>query len=162
MRHVLFILAILLSQNFLHSVEKDFTMPLTTPTQAAPREVRLQLEISDNDTKVYGIQQANLYTEISTRLALGQIMVKPDTHLPLLLLRVKSIDADRAVATFIQLSFSEDATLTRNKSSILAMTWSQATLISGPKEEVAKEVTQTVITMVNTFILDYQKAMAPA
>lgn len=163
MKQILFLFALLFSQNFLHAAEaqKEFSMPITTPAESNPREVRLQLEISENDIKSYGIQQSALYTEISTRLALGQIQVKTDPNLPLLVLRIKSIEADRAIATFIQLAFSEEATLTRNKSPIFAMTWFQATLISGPKEEMPKEATQVVISMTNTFILDYQKALAP-
>lgn len=161
MRHIFLIFALLFAQHGLYSAEKEFSMPLNTPTQSNPREIRLQLDLSENDMKTYGLQQSTLYTEMNTRLSLGQIQIKTDETLPVLVLRVKSIEADRAVATFIQLAFSEEATLTRNKSPMMAMTWSKATLIAGPKEDVAKEVTQAVITMTNTFILDYQKAMTP-
>lgn len=141
-------------------MSKEYTMQLKDTKQQAPRQIRLQLELSESDVKDYGLPQSMLSSELSTRLALAQIQIKDDPALPRLVLRVKSIQADRAIATFVQLGFFEDAVLTRNKSTISALTWSQATLISGPKEEMVKEVTQIIISMVNSFILDYNKAMS--
>ncbi len=158
----IFLLFTVLACNMLHSAEKEFSMPLSTPSQQAPRQVRLQIELSEADVKDYGMQQSTLYTEIATRLSLGQIQIQDDPSLPLLILRIKSIQADRAIATFVQMAFFEDAVLVRNNSNILAMTWSQATMITSSKEDLTKEVSQAMIAMTNAFILDYQKAMVPS
>jgi hypothetical protein len=139
---------------------QEYTMELNTPAKESARQIRLQLELSEADVKDFGLNQAQIVNEISTRLALGQIQVKDDPALPKLVLRAKSIQADRAIATFVQLGFFEDAILKRNNTSIPALTWSQATLISGPKEDLSKEVDQVIITMINAFILDYHKAMS--
>ncbi|MBS0655531.1 MAG: hypothetical protein JSR46_07135 [Verrucomicrobia bacterium] len=159
MRSILLMIALLFSQNILLGAGPEFSMPVTTQGQNAHRTIRLDLEIAENDSRLYGLQQSALLSEITSRLTLAQIQVKNDPGLPQLTLRVKSIEADRVIATFVQLFFSEPATLIRNNSSILALTWSQATLIAGPKEDMIKEVTQSVVSMVNSFILDYQKAM---
>jgi hypothetical protein len=146
------------------SSNTEFTMPVPTTVKAqvtAPREIRLQLEIDDNDIRDYGLQQPLITSEIQTRLSLAQIKIKDDAHLPQLVLRVKSIKADRAIASFIQLAFFEEAQLLRNQNTLQALTWSQATLISCAQEDVSKEVNQVIIQMVNSFILDYQKAISP-
>lgn len=162
MRLCLLLTSLFLACCSVYAAESGFSMPVATPEQKMPRQVRLQLEIEENDIKDYGLQASALQTEITTRLSLGQIQVKDDPSLPLLLLRIKSIQADRAIASFVQLVFFEDAILKRNRMEFMAMTWSKATLISGPKEDLTKELTQAVVSMVNTFILDYHKAMAPA
>ena len=135
-------------------------MEITPPGAETSRQIRLQLELSEADVKDFALNKAQIVNEISTRLALGQIQVKDDPKLPKLVLRIKSIQADRAIATFVQLAFFEDAILKRNNSSIMALTWSQATLVSGPKEDLAKEIDQVIITMINAYILDYHKAMS--
>ena len=140
---------------------QEFSMPVVTPTQTAPRQIRILLEIADNDIKDYGLSQAMIYNEIQTRLQLAQIQIKDEPKLPQLVLRIKSIQADRAIATFIQFSFYEEAILVRNQNSLQALTWSQATLISCAKEDLAKEVNPIIIQMINSFILDYQKALSP-
>jgi hypothetical protein len=159
MRSIVLMFALLFSQNVLFGAAPEFSMPVTNPGQNAQRTIRLQLEIAENDTHLYGLQQSALLSEITSRLTLAQVQVKNDPGLPQLTLRVKSIEADRVIATFVQLFFSEPATLIRNNSNILALTWSQATLIAGPKEDMTKEVTQSVVSMVNSFVLDYQKAI---
>lgn len=139
---------------------KEFTMPLNENKNERPRQIRLQIEIAETDIKDYALEQSTIVNEISTRLALAQIQIKDDPSLPKLVLRIKSIQADRAIATFVQMGFFEEATLKRNNNSIMALTWSQATLISGPKDEMIKEITQVVIGMCNSFILEYNKAFA--
>lgn len=139
---------------------QEYTMELKSEKTKAKRQLRLQLEVDESDIKNYGLQQSAIYTEISTRLGLAQIEIKTDTSLPKLVLRIKSIQADRAVATFIELGYFEEVTLLRNNTGILALTWSQATLISGAKDDLVKEVMPIVIDMTNAFILEYNKAFA--
>ncbi len=139
----------------------EFSMPTHVNKTAAEKALRLKIEIADSDMQTYGFKQGAIYTEIVSRLALGSIQVKDDPKYPQLVLRIKSIQADRAVASFIQLGFFEEANLVRNQSVVQALTWSQATMLSCAKEDVVKEVTQVVNQMTNSFILDYQKAMVP-
>lgn len=163
MNYALALLGLLLSTGGLSAdapMPQEYSMELKEEKPQAARQIRLQLELSESDIKDYGLQQSTIFNEISTRLALAQIQIKDDVSLPKLVLRVKSIQADRAIATFVQLGFFEEATLKRNNSGIMALTWSQATLISGAKEELVKEITQVVIGMCNSFILDYNKAFS--
>lgn len=143
------------------SSSNEFRMSTVPPNQPQARQIRVQIDISENDVKDYGIQQGIIFNEVQTRMALAQIQIKDDPKLPQLALRVKSIQADRAVATYIQLAFYEEAQLTRNQNTLQALTWSQATLISCAKEDLIKEINQLVIQMTNNFILDYQKALSP-
>ncbi len=139
----------------------EFSMPVHPPKTAVEKVVRIKLEISESDLAAYGLQQSAIYNEIVTRLSLAAIRVKDDPAVPQLILRIKAIQADRAVAAFIQLGFFEEANLIRNQSVVQALTWSQATMLSCAKEDLAKEVGQVIISMTNSFILDYQKAMVP-
>jgi len=141
--------------------QTEFSMPVHTPKETAARAVRLQIEVPESDARDYGLQPSMFYTEIMTRLSLGQIQIKDDPKYPQLVLRIKTIQADRALASFIQLAYYEDATLTRNQNAVMALTWSQATMLSCAKEDLIKEVNQVVVQMTNSFILDFQKAMAP-
>lgn len=149
----------------LHSADtpapSEFSMPVHTPKPVVTKALRIKIEIADSDLKTYDLQQGVIYNEIATRLALAAIQIKDDAALPQLVLRVKAIQADRAVAAFIQLGFFEDATLIRNQSAVQALTWSQATMLSCAKEELPKEIAQVIVQMTNSFILDYQKAMVP-
>lgn len=140
----------------------DYAMPLKTQKEqaAVPRVVRLILDVSENDIQEYGLQLSTINTEIATRLQLAQIQIKDEQGFPQLVLRIKSILADRAIATFVQMSYAEDATLSRTLNSVMAITWSQATMISCAKEDLVREVTQVVVQMTNNFILDYQKVMS--
>ena len=153
----------LFAQNMTQSPAQEpqqFTMELKEPKVEAPKKVQLELEIPDSDVQEFGISKTALQNEITTRLQLAQIQIKDEPNLAKLVLRVKSIQADRAVATFVQMGFFEEAQLKRNKGMIMALTWSQATLISGSPEDVNREVMQLVTTMTNAFILEYHKAMA--
>lgn len=139
---------------------KEYIIDFKDKAKPSTRQIQLQVDIAEGDIKDYGLDQSAVMHELSTRLSLAQIQIKDDPAFPKLVLRIKSIQADRAVATFVQLGFFEDSMLIRNKSSIPALTWSQATLISGPKEEMTKEVTQIIVSMINSFIMDYNKAMS--
>lgn len=139
----------------------EFSMPLQAEKPAAQRVVRVKVDIADSDVAAFGIQSAALYNELTTRLGLAAIQIKEDPKAPELVLRVKAIQADRAVAAYIQLAFYEEAALTRNQSTIEALTWSQATMLSCAKEDLSKEIMQVVVQMANGFVMDYQKAMVP-
>ncbi len=139
----------------------EFSMPTHVEKKATEKALRLKIEIADSDMQAYGFKQGAIYNEMVSRMQLGSIQVKDDPKYPQLVLRIKSIQADRAVATFVQLGFFEEANLVRNQSVVQALTWSQATMLSCAKEDVVKEVTQVVNQMTNSFILDYQKAMVP-
>ncbi|MCE5295463.1 MAG: hypothetical protein LLF94_12750 [Chlamydiales bacterium] len=139
----------------------EFSMPTHVAKTPVEKVIRVKIDISESDLTTYGLQQSAIYNEIATRLSLGTIQIKDDPSAPQLILRVKAIQADRAVAAFIQLGFFEDATLVRNQSTVQALTWSQATMLSCAKEDLSKEVAQVIIGMTNSFILDYQKAMVP-
>ncbi len=139
----------------------EFSMPMQPPKAPVQKALGVQIDIAESDVQAYGLQKSAIYNEISTRLALATIQIKSDSHIPQLVLRVKAIQADRAIASFIQLAFFEEAQLLRNQSIVQAMTWSQATMLSCAKEDLNKEVMQVIIQMVNAFILEYQKAMVP-
>lgn len=139
----------------------EFSMPVHTAKTAVEKIVRLKIDIAESDISAYSLQQSAIYNEISTRLSLGAIQIKDDPSAPELVLRIKAIQADRAVAAFVQMGFFEEANLVRNQSIVQALTWSQATMLSCSKEDLSKEVSQVIIQMINSFILDYQKAMVP-
>lgn len=164
MKKLLF-LALLLSASSLQgadtSAPAEFSMPVHTPKTAAEKVLRLKIDIAESDISAYNLQQSAIYNEITTRLSLGAIQIKDDASAPELVLRIKAIQADRAVAAFVQMGFFEEANLVRNQSVVQALTWSQATMLSCSKEDLPKEVSQVIIQMINSFILDYQKAMVP-
>ena len=149
----------------LHGVQtppqSEFSMPTHQPKEAPEKVVRLKIEIEKGDISEYGLQKAPLFNEIMTRLTLAAIQVREKPSAPQLILRVKVIQADRAVASFIQLAFFEEANLSRNQSIVEALTWSQATMLSCAKSDLNKEVEKVVGQMINDFIVDYQKAMVP-
>jgi len=138
---------------------QSYTMEMREPKIETPKKVQLQIEIPDEDVQEFAISKTAIQNEIASRLQLAQIQITNEPNVAKLILRVKSIQADRAVATFVQMGFFEEAQLKRNKGSIMALTWSQATLISGPQEDINKEILQLVTSMTNAFILDYHKAM---
>ncbi len=138
----------------------DFMMPLETKKAPVEKAIQLKIEMhEDTNGGNYGLTKPAIYNEISTRLSLAAIKMKEGQGVPQLILRVKTIQADRAVATFVQLGFFEDAILNRNQSTVQALTWSQATMLSCAKEDVVKEVMPVITQMTNSFILEYQKAM---
>lgn len=161
MKQLLFIIAITTLACRLQAAETSYTSSTSLPVQQQHlRQVKVQIDVDESEVKEYGLQTSTLLGEILTRLTLGQIQIKNDIESPLLVLRIKSIEQDKFVAAFIQLAYFEKASLLRNNSLILAQTWSKASMIGGPKEAFTKEVTDSVTSMVNTFVLDYQKALA--
>lgn len=144
----------------LQAAETGYTSSTTLPVQQHSRQVKIELEVDENEIKEYGLKISDILSEINTRLTLGQIQIKNDIEAPILVLRIKSIEQDKLVAAFVQLSFFEKASLLRNHSLILAQTWSKAAMVGGPKEMFTKEVTDAITSMVNTFVLDYQKALS--
>lgn len=164
MKKLLFLALLLTSSNLVGAdtpPATEFSMPVHAPKTTAEKVLRLKIDIAENDISAYNLQQSAIYNEISTRLSLGTIQIKDDASAPELVLRVKAIQADRAVAAFVQMAFFEEANLVRNQSVVQALTWSQATMLSCSKEDLSKEVSQVIIQMTNSFILDYQKAMVP-
>lgn len=140
-------------------------MPVTVqPAENLPVEkptVRLQAEIIPSEVEPLGLNVKKLESDLTDKLMKSSILVKDDPNSPLLVLRVKTITHDKSIATFLQLAFFEDAELTRNKMTVLAMTWSQASLIATNKDDFTKEVTKSVLAMTTSFIADYQKAFQP-
>ena len=130
----------------------------TTPEKP---KVRLQLEIMPAEVEPLGLKIKSLETDLMTRLIQSGVLVQENPANPLLLLRLKTIEAGGAWATFIQLAFFEEAELQRNQTKTLAMTWSQASLLSTAKEDFAVEVTKVVLGMAEAFAKDYQKAFSP-
>jgi hypothetical protein len=102
-----------------------------------------------------------LREELLKYLTAAQIEENGSLPQPYLSLRVRTIQVGLDMATFFQLSFHEEAMLVRNRSVFVAMTWSQASLLSCRPEELKKEVLSTVDTMAQAFVKDYQKAIRP-
>jgi len=141
-----------------YSAQKDFEMTLdNNPTPTVSRAVRMQIEATDKDIATYGLTKTQIFNEISSRLSLAQIGISTGPKDPLLLLRIRTIEANRVIATFVQMSFFEDATLIRNNGAILALTWSQASMIACEIHEWPKQVSDSIISMTNEFVLSYNK-----
>ncbi len=136
----------------------EFSMPMQPAKVQLEKAMRIKFEVSEEDVTTYGLSKPQIYNEITTRLALAGVQIKENQKLPELVLRIKVIQADRAVAAFVQMGFMEPASLLRNQSIVQALTWSQATMLSCAKEDLQKQVQQVVVQMINSFILDYQKA----
>jgi hypothetical protein len=160
MKQLLLIVSMACFPFSLQANQAEYTTSTAVPVQQPPRQVKIQTEFDESELKALGLQPSALLSEITTRLALGQIQIKNDIEAPVLALRIKSIEQDKLVAAFVQLAFFEKATLLRNNSLIMAQTWSKAAMLGGSKESIAKEVTDSVTSMVTTFILDYQKALS--
>ena len=93
-------------------------------------KVRLQFEIVKEDVEPLGLKLQNLQSDMMTKLIQSHIGVEDNAQVPLLLLRVKTIEIDSTVASFIQLAFLEDAELLRNHGKVSAITWSEASLLT--------------------------------
>lgn len=115
------------------------------------------IEVSGNDTKEYGIEKSQVYDEISKRLTAANFTIKNSPNLPKLIVHVKSIPADSSIATYVQVVFYQEAQLVHSKESVWAITWSQASMVIGPKENYVETVSQEVNNLVNSFIIDVSK-----
>src|SRR5437588_737212 len=110
MKTVLYIAILIASMQMIHAD----TPPAAPVTPSAPNthiplnvgadkpKVRLQLEMNTSEVEPLGLKQQNLQTEIMTKLIQSDIFVQDDSKNPLLLLRVRTIEADSSTATFIQ------------------------------------------------------------
>lgn len=156
MKKLLMSLALILSSHLIAADPKAESPAI--PREAGPA-VRLQLEVPEEEVKPLGIKVQDIQTTILTVLVKNNIAVQSDPSNPLLLLRLKTIEADTAYATFIQLAFYEDAILKRSNSDVMALTWSQASLITTTKEDFPKEVIKTIVNMTEAFVAEYQKVI---
>jgi hypothetical protein len=121
-------------------------------------KIRLQVEANPQETEPYGLKVQNLQTEIMTKLIQADIHIEDDMTNPLLVLRLKSLEVESDVATFVQLAFFEQALLARNNNNVMAMTWSQASLLATSKDNYINEVTTSALAMTDAFIKDFKKA----
>ena len=155
MKTLLLSLALILSS---HMMAADPTTQAPVVKSATP-SIRLQIEVPEAEVHPLGLKLQNLQTAIMTVLIKNNISVQDDPANPLLLLRLKTIEADTAYATFIQLAFYEDAILKRSNSDVMALTWSQASLITTTKEDFPAEVMKTIVGMTESFVAEYQKVL---
>jgi hypothetical protein len=153
MKNLLLIFTLMLST---HLFAAGATQVKTETTSTKPK-LRLQIEVSPQEVEPLGLKVQNLQTAIMTTLIKNDIIVQDDPSNPQLILRLKTIDADSVNATFIQLAFYEDAILKRSNSEVMALTWSQASLITTTKQDFANEVTKTVENMTLSFVSEFQK-----
>lgn len=137
------------------TVQPAENLPVERPS------VRLQMEIVPSEVAPLGLDVKKLQSDLTDKLIKSNILVKDDPNSPLLVLRVKTITHDKSIATFLQLAFFEDAELSRNKMTVLAMTWSQASLIATNRDDFSKEAMKNILAMTSSFITDYQKAFQP-
>jgi hypothetical protein len=123
--------------------------------------IQLKVEVGDAETVALGMTQQEIEKELTSNLTEGGIPITTEPTAPTLMLRFKSVQAANVVASFVQLAFLEEAELVRGKSHIQAITWSQATLLTTPKEAFVKDTTDTIDLMIKAFIKDYKKAFPP-
>jgi hypothetical protein len=121
-------------------------------------KIRFSVEMVNEETAPLGLKKENVFADVMTKLIQSQIFVQEEPKNPQLILRIKTIDAAPQVVAFVQLGFFEEATLNRNNSTLFAMTWSQATLLSAAKSEFPQACQKTILQMVTSFIAEYQKA----
>lgn len=142
--------------------QADSTM-ISIPKQVRGlKEINLRVEpLSDDQTK-NGLTTDAIKQMVMKRLSDSDIPVSDTATQPVLVLRVRSIPSGVDIATYFQLSLMEESMLLRNRSMYNAITWSQASLLSCRPEELKKEVSETVDSMVQAFAKDYKKAFTPA
>ena len=128
--------------------------------EAGKPQIRLQVEMADAEVNPLGIQQKTMFTDLLTKLVQSNVPVGEDAQNPLLLFRLKSIEVGDTVIAFVQLAYFEQAELERNKSMVMAMTWSQATLVTTSKKEFAASVASTAMSMCSAFTLEYHKVFS--
>lgn len=119
------------------------------------KDVRIEVDISENDIESYGLKKASLENEIASRLHKAQISVKNESKLPKFILRIETKPAFDTIAIMVQLSFMESATLERNKNNSFAISWDEAALLTSKKADVVKDVTESVDQMVDHFIKEF-------
>lgn len=121
------------------------------------------VEMAEKDIKDYGIEHSALYDLVAQRFQEANITIKDDPDLPKFSLQIKSLPSILTIATFIQGSFYEEATIAENKKTIWAITWSQIGIMTGSKELYKKNVKDETLNIVNSFIADYpQRSQKPS
>ena len=142
-------------------VSQEYQLSLHDPEHAVKRQIQFLLDMQTEEIGGISLDQKGIHEDVETRLKLAQIDIVTDPAFPQLVLRIKSIPVGHdACATFLQLTFLEEALLKRNQSPLMAVTWSRGLLLASNNDQYVPEVTSTISGMVNAFILDYQKAFS--
>jgi outer membrane lipopolysaccharide assembly protein LptE/RlpB len=132
-----------------------------TVTSRAGWPVRLQIDQFSKEQVAAGLDMNTVKSFVEQQLKNSSFVVSEDSSVPSLVLRIRSVTIGLDIATFIQLSFTEEAMLARNRSMFQAVTWSQASLIGCPQKDLSREVTDVVKIMLQAFAKDYAVAMQP-
>lgn len=119
------------------------------------------VELAEKDIKDYGIEHGTLHELLTKRFAEANITIKEDPDLPKFTLQIKSLPSVLTIATFLQGSFYEEATIAQTKKTIWAITWSQIGILTGSKELYKKNVQDESLNIVNSFISDFQQRAVP-
>lgn len=141
------------------------TLKEVTKTVVVPRvegTIRLQIDPFSKEQIAAGLDATAVRNQVATFLDSSGINLSDEPSLPLLNLRIRSVNIGLDVATFLQLSFSERAMLERNRSMFFAITWSQASLVGSPQKALAQEVSDILGLMLHAFVNDYAEAFQPA
>lgn len=149
---------------FLGCVAAEQPEPMTTTTtrQIVAAEVNIKIDPLPEELIKTGLTDAMVKDAMVNQLQAGSISVNEAIPQPTLTVRIRTITVGLDLATFVQMSFQEEAMLVRNRSMFLAPTWSQISLISCRPEDVKKEVLDAVEKMSQTFASDFIKALQPA
>ena len=134
---------------------------LVTPDQKATHKtvVLIKIDPLSNEQIKAGITPDGLREIIKQQLDSSGIQVDDNITQPVLMLRIRTIEAGFDYATFFQLSLQEESMLVRNRSVFNAITWSQASMLCCRPEDLKKEVDDTVTMMVQTFAKEYLKSL---
>lgn len=121
----------------------------------AKQAIRLDFditELAEKERQEYGIEKSTLVKAVTKQLQEANITVKNDPNLPELLIRINSIPTEANIATCIDVGFFEYAELVPKKQTVLALTWSQRSMIIGSKETYETNISQEVAKNVTSFI----------
>lgn len=160
-RNLLFFACVLpfLAYGDLAELESESSQIVTQP--ARTRGLCLKIDpLSDEQSKT-GLSLAALRQEVVSTLENAGITVDDSLSQPCLTLRLRTIPVGLDLATFFQLSLSEDAMLARARSMFMAQTWAQASIMSCRPENLPKEAKETTALMAKAFAKDFLKAFLP-
>jgi len=143
------------------TTKEPASLSMAHPLAKEARDLRVQIEPLSEDQKKTGLTEKMLHEVIEKNLQMIGVRINDQREDPYLVLRVRTIPVGLDLASFVQLSFYEDAMLARNRSMFHAMTWSQASLISCMPEALPKELKEIIHMMITTFNKDYLEAMQP-
>ena len=137
------------------------TLPTNSLSTLSQRpKIRLSIEADKSELNQYALNIDELQTNISKKLGEANILIESTPQSPMLVLRIKAVEAGNDLAAFVQLAFFEEATLSRNNNLFSAITWSEASLVTVSKKEFSSEATKTIDAMISSFIIEYNKAFA--